>query len=147
MTKGDDRLARAIQLRVLQENKSREQLLHEDATATRMHMGVPVNWLNNGKHAGTSSLAGIVAPNGEEMRSYARPPKNVCGTCRKFNIEAGRKAIVAQRFGERLVREEDWALHHLGVPLDHVGMCDESGGTMVTCSISNADNCDGYRAK
>jgi hypothetical protein len=146
VSKGDDKVARGIQLRVLAENKSREELLHEDAGAQRTHLGVPVNWLNNGKKA-HSSLAGIVAPDGKELHSYANPPKNVCGTCKKFNIEAGRKAIVGQRFGERLVREQDWALHHLGVPMDHLGMCDDSGGTMVTCSISNADKCDGYRAK
>jgi len=142
----DDRVARAIQLRVLEQNKSREELLAEDATATRTHLGVPVNWLNNGKKA-SSSLAGVVGPSGEEMHSYANPPKRVCGTCKKFNIESGRKAIMQQRFGERLVREQDWGLRHLGVPMDHLGMCDESGGTMVTCSISNADNCAAYREK
>jgi hypothetical protein len=146
MSKGDDRIARAIQQRVLGENKSREELLHEDDTAIRTHLGVPVNWLNNGKTS-SSSLAGVVGPTGEEVRSYANPPKNVCGTCKKFNVESGRKAMIEQRFGERLVRELDWKLRHLGVPLDHVGMCDESGGTMVTCSISNADGCPGYRTK
>lgn len=146
MTKGDDRLARNIQLRVLHENKSRDELLHEDKHAVRTHLGVPINWLNNGKQA-SSSLASVVAPDGDALRSYANPPKNVCGTCKKFNIVEGRKAIVDQRFGERLVREMDWALHHLGVPMDHLGLCDESNGTMVTCSISNADKCDGYRAK
>jgi hypothetical protein len=146
VTKSDDRIARAISLRVLQENKSREQLRHEDASAVRTHLGVPVNWLNNGKRA-SSSLAGIVSPTGEDLHSYAVPPKRVCGDCKKFNIESGRQAIVKQRFAERLVREEDWALRHLGVPLDHYGMCDESGGTMITSSVANADKCDGYRAK
>jgi hypothetical protein len=146
VTKRDDRVARAIQERVLQENKSREELLREDASAVRTHLGVPINWLNNGKNTG-SSLAGVVGPTGEEIRSYANPPKQVCGGCKKFNVDSGRKAMIEQRFAERLVREEDWALHHLGVPLDHVGLCDDSGGTMATCSISNADKCPGYRAR
>jgi hypothetical protein len=144
--KGDDTFARAIQARVLSENKSREELLAEDAKAVHTHLGVPVNWLNNGKQA-FSSLAGVVGADGEETHSYAVPPKQVCGSCKNFNIELGRKEIIKQRFAERLVREEEWKLKHLGVPLDHLGMCDESQGKMVTCSITNADKCPAYRAK
>jgi hypothetical protein len=55
---------------------------------------------------------------------------NTCGQCRHFEKAEGQAQIVAQRFVERLVLEENWQVKHLVSPLNTLGLCGEhSAGT------------------
>lgn len=145
--RGSDSVARKIMLRVLSDNKSHAEVVHEASQMQAKSLGLPVNWSNNGAAPVSQTTAAIVGPDGNALGAFGASPNRVCGECKKFNLERGRKEMMAQRFAERLVRDDRWQLHHLGVPMDHIGMCEESGGTMVTCSVSNADNCAGYKKR
>lgn len=147
--RGDDRIARKIQLRVLEENKDIETLAHEARNAQYQQLGLPVQWRDgeDSNRFSSGAFAPIVRPDATDVQNYAKPPSRTCGSCSKFNIGSGRKKIVEQRFGETLVRDHRWQLKHLGVPLDHVGLCGESDGKLATTTISNADRCDGYRKR
>lgn len=110
---------------------------------------LPVVWKDG--HTGTR-MRGADAPievaDEKAVNAYSNPHQTTCGTCKYFDLEHGQAEIVKQRFAERLVREDKWQLHHLGAPLEMVGLCGAHGtgnteGEMATTSVSKA--CDQYR--
>lgn len=74
---------------------------------------------------------------------------NTCGQCRYFERAHGQAEMKAQRFVERLVREEHWQTRHLVSPLNELGICGaHSAGTggeeqCLTGTMHKA--CDQYR--
>jgi len=87
----------------------------------------------------------VVGATAGEVASYGFAPTRVCGTCKYFNVEHARKAMLKQKFLHRLVREETWKTSFLGVTVDHIGLCGASDGSKAVTSISNASPCDQYR--
>jgi hypothetical protein len=142
----------AVQLKVLQEQvasdttpteeKTRDALEHAKGNTTRM--GLPLEWVDGA--SGRAYKGGSVPlhrPSPGDIQNYAEAPRTVCGNCKHFELEHGRREIARQRFAERLVHEEEWQLQHLGVPLDHVGLCGMSNGEMAVTIIS--PGCDQWR--
>ena len=84
----------------------------------------------------------------EEMR-MALNTQHVCGSCRSFSLAEGQRLMEAQRFVERLVREQEWQARHLASPLNALGICGNglSGApgehAMITGRITKA--CDAFR--
>ncbi len=73
---------------------------------------------------------------------------NTCGQCHYFEKAEGQAQMEAQKFLERLVREENWQLKHLASPINTLGMCGEhssgaGGDQMLTGTIVKA--CDHFR--
>lgn len=112
-------------------------------------LGLPVQWQDGERrHLPVAGRpAQVVGATAQEVENFAQAAHRTCGSCRYFDLKVGQTEMVKQRFGERLVLEQDWMLHHLGAPVDHMGMCKASGGTMVTSTVTNADSCDQYRPK
>ncbi len=119
---------------------SKEQLTH-DFRGVQAESSLPIM---NSDGARISS-AQVRAPNRRELQIYADGTVKTCGSCKHFDVETGRKKMIEQRFPERLVREQDWKLRHLGAKLDELGLCGMSGGTMVTSFM--AKSCDQYKEK
>ena len=72
---------------------------------------------------------------------------NTCGQCKYFEMAEGKAQIIAQRFLERLVLEDNWQIKHLAAPLNTLGMCGEhssgaGGDQMLTGTMVKA--CDHY---
>ena len=124
-----------------------EQLMHEydGAHADAQRAGLPVQWRDTEGNALRGRNAQIVAPSADDIQNYATIPRQMCGFCRYFRLEEARKAIVEQRFAEKLERDYGWSLHHLGVPLDAVGLCGAHDGSLATTAVSKADDCDQFR--
>jgi hypothetical protein len=99
---------------------------------------LPVSW--NGEES--SRDAQVSAPSTLDLQAYRDGTAKVCGNCRHFDLESGRQKMIQERFPERLVREQEWKLRHLGAKLDELGLCGDSGGTMVTGFMAKA--CDHY---
>lgn len=107
-------------------------------------MSLPVEWVDGATGRGFQGRrAQIHQPSPSEIENFAVPPRNICGTCLHFDLKNGRREIVKQRFAERLVREDQWKLEHLGVPFDKVGLCGQSNGELATTMVS--PGCDNYR--
>lgn len=115
------------------------------ALTTPITTNLPTTWHDA---AGKTHLRGagtqVVPANADDIKNYGFAPTRVCGTCKHFNLRNGREEIAKQKFAHRLVRENQWQMHHLGVPLDQLGLCGQSNGELATTSISNAGNCAGY---
>ncbi len=88
--------------------------------------------------------ARVLTPSGEDIKSYGAGNMNVCGHCKYFDLENGRKELVRQRFGEMLVREHEWKLKHLG-DVDTLALCGASGGETCVAFVSAA--CDQFRPR
>lgn len=85
----------------------------------------------------------VVTPTPDEIARLGQGGDTfICGYCKYFELEEGRKEMARQRFGERLVHDYEWKLRHLG-SLDTVGLCGASGGETATHYISKG--CDQYR--
>lgn len=74
---------------------------------------------------------------------------HVCGTCKYFEKAEGQTQMKAQRFIERLVREDNWQVKHLASPVNELGLCGaHSSGTggesMLTGRMHKC--CDQYRS-
>lgn len=141
--------AKQLQERIVAEDKDIDTLRDEVRDAAVMRGGVPVTYTGGeGKtHLRGHNARVVHGASPHEIENYARPPSRTCGSCKFFNLHQGRREIVKQRFAERLVIDEQWKLQHLGAPMDHMGICDQSQGQMVTSTISNADKCEGYRPR
>jgi hypothetical protein len=89
----------------------------------------------------------VIRASPEDIERFAdvTHPNFICGFCRYFDLENGRKEIVRQRFAERLVYDEQWKLRHLGAPVDTLGLCGASNGEVATSFVSKG--CDQFRAK
>jgi len=66
-------------------------------------------------------MSEIHLPTVEERRMAASG--NVCGECKYFELAEGQKQMEAQRFVERLVREQEWKVEHLCSPTNALGLC------------------------
>lgn len=135
--------ARAAQEAAARSETTQEEVLAEPMQA--MRAGLPVNWRDG---AGKHNVRGhdlVPKASAKDIENYANPPTRTCGQCQFFNLEQGRQEMARQRFAERVVLEDEWRLHHLGAPLDHYGLCDASGGTMATSSVTDAGSCDQFR--
>ena len=74
--------------------------------------------------------------------------KNLCGACAYFERTHGQQQMEAQRFLERLVREQDWKVEHLCSPVNHLGICGAAdagtgGDQMITGAMHMG--CDQFR--
>jgi hypothetical protein len=124
---------------------STEQIKHEGVVA--QDMGIPTTWYQGetgvkirGKEASIST------PSDQDTASFAvTPRRTICGDCKFFDLEAGRKEIIRQGFAERLAKEMEWNPDHVGAPPDSWGLCGASGGEMITSTHTLA--CDQYRRK
>lgn len=126
------------------EAKSPSELLEIAARATPRKLGLPTTWGDRDKPV-RGPDAQVVLPDGREVESYGFGGHRVCGECRYFDIENGRKEIIQQQFAERLVREQEWQLKHLGVPADSLALCGASGGELAVTVVSKC--CDQFRAR
>lgn len=129
---------------------SKEQLAHEYEPALQRRAeapaSLPTQWKDG--HTGESAPGNpvlIASPDAEEIQAFSSPRANVCGNCRFFDLENGRKEIVRQRFGEKLVLEFEWKLRHLGADVDAIGLCGQSGGETAVSFVSKS--CDQFRPK
>jgi len=86
----------------------------------------------------------IVQPSRQEIASLT-DAREVCGHCKYFDLENGRKEIIRQRFGEKLVKEFEWKLRHLGAPIDAMALCGASGGQTAVAFVSKS--CDQFQKK
>jgi hypothetical protein len=118
---------------------TREQLTQEFRGVTP-ESSLPV--VENGKRV---SSAQVHQPSARELKLYQDGNIKVCGNCKFFDLESGRREMIRQRFPERLVKEQEWKIHHLGAKLDELGLCGASGGSTATGFMSKA--CDQYREK
>lgn len=124
-----------------------EQLEFETRDVEPTPLGVPTQWRDSqGKVHLQGPDARVVRPDDKEIAEFGiSQRRTVCGDCKYFDLETGRKEIIRQRFGERLVREEQWQLKHLGGPIESIGLCGASNGEMATTFLSQA--CDQYRQR
>ena len=74
-----------------------------------------------------------------------------CGQCKYFEHRHGQAEMKAQKFVERLVREDNWQTKHLVSPLNELGICGaHSAGTgsedqMLTGTMHKS--CDQFRLR
>jgi hypothetical protein len=124
------------------ETTSREELEHTEFVAPN---GLPTSWSGaDGKTHLRGQNARVITPDGNDIRSFGGPQREVCGHCKYFDLEEGRKEIVRQKFGEKLVHEYEWKLKHLG-PIDAIALCGASGGETAVTFVSAA--CDQFRPR
>lgn len=124
---------------------TREELEHAYRGARPSGM-LPSTWKDG--QTGTTSAGAQVqvhAPSAEDISDFGSPRAMTCGPCKYFDLENGRKEIVRQRFGEKLVRDMEWKLQHLGADVDAIGLCGASGGEMAVTFVSKA--CDQFRRR
>lgn len=104
---------------------------------------VPVTW-KAGQHE-AHGVSQVVAPTAAQVEAYRDGQAVTCAQCWYFDLKNGQVEMRRQHFAERLVREQEWKLHHLGAPLNHVGLCGASGGQMATTTVTKA--CDQFRPR
>ena len=120
----------------------REQLAHEYGGAAAP-AGLPTTAASgDGKHHLRMAPTQIVSPDGDQVAQFGSQGVAVCGQCRYYDLEKGREEIIRQRFGEKVVRDYEWKLKHLG-DLDGLGLCGASGGEIAVQFVSRA--CDQFR--
>jgi hypothetical protein len=86
----------------------------------------------------------IVRPDSKDMHDLGSQ-HDVCGHCRYFDLESGRKEIVQKKLGTLLVQTYEWQMRHLGVSADQLALCGASGGETLVATVSKA--CDQFRAR
>jgi hypothetical protein len=85
---------------------------------------------------------------GKAERDMLTTTYNTCGQCQYFEKAEGQHQMTAQRFLERLVREEDWRAHHLASQPGEMGLCGahssgRGGDQMLTGPLCKA--CSQFR--
>lgn len=143
--KDSTRHLKLVGQRALAEGRSAEEIVAEARRSAPTQAGIPINWTdgNNQRNTATSMLL----PSEREVRSYGGiQPMHMCGQCKFFDLESGRKEIQRQRLYERLEREDQWKLRHLGVDPETLGLCGADTGRL-TGALTNADKCDQFRRK
>lgn len=124
------------------EQVNEDQLAREFGAAIPTQ-GVPTSLSSgDGHHHLQMAPTQIIAPDGDQVANYGIQGVAVCGHCKFFDLESGRKEIVRQKFGQKVVRDYEWKLKHLG-DVDALGLCGASGGETATQFISRA--CDQFR--
>lgn len=85
----------------------------------------------------------VFRPTARDIEQYSNAGiHTTCASCAKFRHRAGQEQMRRERFLERLVRENEWKLHHLGAPPESFGLCAETSDT-ITSMYSRA--CEHYR--
>lgn len=110
---------------------------------------LPVQWTDGatGEQVGARTSSPVVAPDKDALEMLGS--QRVCGTCKYFEHARGQQLMRAQKFVERLVREEKWQVHHLASPLNHLGVCgahrsgNKGEDEMLTGALHKA--CDQWR--
>jgi hypothetical protein len=129
----------------LHRGKDRDETAME-ALTTPITQALDTTWQDA---AGKTHLKGaptlIKTATGEDVAKFGFAPSRVCGTCKYFNVDQGRKEIVRQGFFTKLVQDYGWQKKFLGVDATHLAVCGASGGEVCVTSISNAGSCDQYR--
>jgi hypothetical protein len=137
-------VAREVEERI-QSTGDLDDKLNDNLQPTRV--GLPVDFVDDygnptsrirGKNA--SVVKGVTQ---KDIENYASAPSRVCGECRHFQLNEGRREIVKQKFLQRLVLEENWKISHLGAPADHIGICAQQP-SMATSTIADAGSCPGF---
>lgn len=121
-----------------------EEKLHDSLQP--MRAGIPVTFVDDYGNPTTQMRgrdAQVVGITAKDVENYASAPSRVCGECRHFQLQAGRREIVKQKFLQRLVLEEEWKIRHLGAPADHLGICGQQP-SLVTSTIADAGTCNGF---
>lgn len=81
--------------------------------------------------------------------AHAVSTGEVCARCVYFERAQGQKLMEAQRFVERLVREQDWKVKYLASPLNDLGICGAHssgrGGADETITGAMHRSCDQFR--
>jgi len=127
------------------QNKDLDDLKREYGTEAPLPSGqIPVTWQDGHTGAKLKGRPLIVVPDAAENDLFSSSNRQICGGCKFFDLESGRKEIVRQRFAEKLLNEFEWKLKHVGSP-DQIGLCGQSGGQLATTFISKA--CDHYRPR
>lgn len=132
------------------EDRPLEELQHETEQATPRKMGLPVTWETRDLPAMKGPDARVTLASEEEVATFADPDmRATCGSCVYFELEAGRRQIIAERFAERLVQEQEWQLKHLAVPPEMLGVCGASnaGSGAELCTTIISKSCDNYRER
>lgn len=106
---------------------------------------IPVTWKNGHTGQKMKGRPLIVLPDAEEAELFSARSRQICGGCKYFDLETGRKEMSRQGFAQKLVHEYDWKLRHLGADPEAIGLCGASGGKTATSVISKA--CDQYRER
>lgn len=113
---------------------------------------LPVAWHSGERSdnpSATSESAIVSGPMVDEM-AHVLTTQRVCGQCKYFSVARGQALMKAQRFLERLVREDHWQVKHLASPVNDLGVCGAhtSGASgeeeMLTGRMHKA--CDQYRS-
>lgn len=85
----------------------------------------------------------VLQPTPRDIDLYTNAERHVtCASCAKFRLRAGQEQMQRERFLERLVRENEWRIRHLGAPPETFGLCAETSDT-ITSMYSRA--CEHYR--
>lgn len=80
-----------------------------------------------------------------EIARYAMP-QTTCGECKFGDFsDAAQRKIKAERFYERLVREEGWQLKHLCSSPKDLGLCGMSNGETMTGRLHRG--CDQFKPR
>jgi len=139
--------AKRMGLRVLQDKTSLDAKVAEASQMQGEQFGLPLNLRDAQGHHNLDGGHLIKNASADDVHKYSRAAGKTCGTCEKFELKRGQHEIVKQRFLERLVLEQEWQLKHIGAPIDHIGICGESGGEMATTTVSAASDCAGYKPR
>ncbi len=127
---------------------SQEELAARYDGAVPTIAGLPVNWTDQ---SGKTHLRSMLAtPNAHDVAAFANPRATTCGACKYFDLESGRKEIMRQRFAEKLVKDYEWQLKHLGAPVDAIAICGASaagGGGELLAITFMSKSCDQFRPK
>ena len=128
---------------------SREELKARYDGVEATPLGLPVNW-TDGETGKTHFQTRLATPDAHERMVFGSPRAQTCGNCKYFDLENGRVEILRQRFAEKLVREYEWKMKHLGAPPDAIGLCGASagggGGDLMAVTFVSAA-CDQFRLK
>lgn len=130
--------------RAKSEGRSADELLELAKRATPHKLGLKTTWGDRDNPV-RGPDASVVLADSREVGAYGFGGHRVCGECRYFDVENGRREIIKQRFGERLVQEQEWQLKHLGVPVDSLGLCGASDGELAVTVVSKS--CEQFRSR
>ncbi len=144
--KDSTRHLKLIGQRAIAEGRDADTLVAEARRRNPTQAGIPVQW-TDGRNQQNVSQSVLLATDRDVKSFGGVQPSRMCGQCRFFDLETGRKEIQRQRFYERLTREQEWQLKHLGAPIENMGLCGASDGSKITAALTNADKCDQFRNK
>jgi len=111
---------------------------------------VPTIW-RGADGTATRSSSPVVHPDDMDPleREMLTETFTTCGQCRYFEHSHGQAQMKAQRFVERLVREENWQTRHLVSPLNELGLCgahSSGNGAEEQCLTGTMHkSCDQFR--